>query len=207
MPETFDLKALEKRMDGAIASLKTEFSGLRTGRASVHLLDTIHVMAYGASTPLNQVAFLGRKRQRLHRSHDRVVLVPACEVGAEQDAIGALGFDQHLHVWPGLDEAIERHLLPDVVQRSAEQPFGPRSLLHRHFESTLEPGGVAAGMGDVLTGVAAGIAGQLSDPRLAARAAVLVHAMAGDRAAASLGERGLLASDVIAQLPACVNPA
>ena len=33
MPETFDLKTVEKRMDGAIASLKTEFSGLRTGRA------------------------------------------------------------------------------------------------------------------------------------------------------------------------------
>jgi ribosome recycling factor len=56
MPETFDLKAIEKRMDGAIASLKTEFSGLRTGRASIHLLDTIMVMAYGAPTPLNQVA-------------------------------------------------------------------------------------------------------------------------------------------------------
>ncbi|HOY78309.1 MAG TPA: ribosome recycling factor [Hyphomonadaceae bacterium] len=56
MPETFDLKAFEKRMDGALASLKTEFSGLRTGRASIHLLDTIYVMAYGASTPINQVA-------------------------------------------------------------------------------------------------------------------------------------------------------
>ncbi len=56
MAETFDIKALEKRMDGAIASLKTEFSGLRTGRASIHLLDSITVMAYGAPTPLNQVA-------------------------------------------------------------------------------------------------------------------------------------------------------
>lgn len=56
MPETFDIKAIEKRMDGAIASLKTEFSGLRTGRASIHLLDTIVVMAYGAPTPINQVA-------------------------------------------------------------------------------------------------------------------------------------------------------
>ena len=56
MPETFELKSLEKRMDGAIASLKQEFSGLRTGRASVHLLDTITVMAYGSPMPLNQVA-------------------------------------------------------------------------------------------------------------------------------------------------------
>jgi len=65
MPETFDLKALEKRMDGAIASLKTEFSGLRTGRASVHLLDTIHVVAYGASTPLNQVASVSAPEARM----------------------------------------------------------------------------------------------------------------------------------------------
>jgi ribosome recycling factor len=56
MAETFDIKVLEKRMDGALAALKTEFSGLRTGRASVHLLDTIHVQAYGSSMPLNQVA-------------------------------------------------------------------------------------------------------------------------------------------------------
>ena len=56
MPETFDLKAFEKRMDGALASLKTDFSGLRTGRASIHLLDTIYVMAYGTPTPINQVA-------------------------------------------------------------------------------------------------------------------------------------------------------
>ena len=56
MPEVFDIKAIEKRMDGAIASLKTEFSGLRTGRASIHLLDTISVMAYGTPTPINQVA-------------------------------------------------------------------------------------------------------------------------------------------------------
>src|ERR1700754_1851484 len=65
MPETFDLKAIEKRMDGALASLKTEFSGLRTGRASVHLLDTIHVMAYGASTPLNQVASASAPEARM----------------------------------------------------------------------------------------------------------------------------------------------
>ncbi len=65
MAETFDLKALEKRMDGALASLKTEFSGLRTGRASVHLLDTIHVMAYGSSMPLNQVASVSATDARM----------------------------------------------------------------------------------------------------------------------------------------------
>lgn len=67
------------------------------------------------------------------------------------------------------------------------------------------PGMATAGMGDVLTGVVAGIAAQCGDLSLAARAGVFVHAEAGDRAAAS-GERGLLAGDVIDRLRACVNP-
>ncbi len=63
-----------------------------------------------------------------------------------------------------------------------------------------------AGMGDVLTGVIAGIAAQCGDLALAARAGVFVHADAGDRDAARAGERGMLASDVIAGLRDCVNP-
>jgi ribosome recycling factor len=65
MTEIFDIKALEKRMDGALAALKTEFSGLRTGRASVHLLDTIHVPAYGSTMPLNQVASVSAPEARM----------------------------------------------------------------------------------------------------------------------------------------------
>ena len=49
-------KDLERRMEGALASLSTEFSGLRTGRASVNLLDSVMVPAYGSTVPLNQVA-------------------------------------------------------------------------------------------------------------------------------------------------------
>jgi NAD(P)H-hydrate epimerase len=67
------------------------------------------------------------------------------------------------------------------------------------------PGMAVAGMGDVLTGVIAGIAAQCGDLALAARAGVFVHACAGDRAAVA-GERGLLASEVIDQVRACVNP-
>jgi ribosome recycling factor len=53
---TFDLKEIEKRMRGSLDGLKRELSGLRTGRASAHLLDTIHVNVYGATMPINQVA-------------------------------------------------------------------------------------------------------------------------------------------------------
>lgn len=66
------------------------------------------------------------------------------------------------------------------------------------------PGMASPGMGDVLTGVIAGILAQCRDPWLAARAGVLAHAMAGDAAARS-GERGLLAGDVIEALRACIN--
>ena len=45
----FDLKDLERRMRGAIDTLKKEFAGLRTGRASVHLLDPVVVNVYGAA--------------------------------------------------------------------------------------------------------------------------------------------------------------
>jgi ribosome recycling factor len=52
----YDEKELERRMRGAIETLKKELGGLRTGRASTHLLDPIVVNVYGARMPINQVA-------------------------------------------------------------------------------------------------------------------------------------------------------
>lgn len=52
----FDLKDLERRMQGALGVLKQEFSSLRTGRANSSLLDLITVDAYGTPMPLNQLA-------------------------------------------------------------------------------------------------------------------------------------------------------
>jgi ribosome recycling factor len=55
-----DLKGLfvevKKRMDGHIDHVRRELAGVRTGRASVNLLDSVHVEAYGSQMPLNQVA-------------------------------------------------------------------------------------------------------------------------------------------------------
>jgi ribosome recycling factor len=57
-----DIKGLsaevKKRMDGAIEHVRKELSGLRTGRATVSILDPVQVEAYGATMPLNQVAGL-----------------------------------------------------------------------------------------------------------------------------------------------------
>ncbi len=55
-PDRQVLKAdLVRRMDGAIETLKKEFTGLRTGRASPSLLEPIRVEAYGNNQPLSQV--------------------------------------------------------------------------------------------------------------------------------------------------------
>jgi NAD(P)H-hydrate epimerase len=67
------------------------------------------------------------------------------------------------------------------------------------------PGMASPGMGDVLTGVIAGILAQRADAVSAARTGVLIHATAGDMAA-HRGERGLIASDLFNYLPTCANP-
>lgn len=57
-----DLKSLfaevKKRMDAQLDHVRRELAGVRTGRASVAILDAVHVEAYGSHMPLNQVASL-----------------------------------------------------------------------------------------------------------------------------------------------------
>lgn len=61
----FDKAELSRRMDGAINALEQEFTGLRTGRASISLLDHVTVDAYGAKMPLNQLATVNAPEPRL----------------------------------------------------------------------------------------------------------------------------------------------
>jgi ribosome recycling factor len=65
MSASIDKSDLQRRMHGAIEALKHDLSGLRTGRASIALLDTIHVEVYGASMPLNQVATVSVPEARM----------------------------------------------------------------------------------------------------------------------------------------------
>jgi len=67
MSEEFnlDIDELERRMTGALGSLRKEFAALRTGRASASMLDTITVDAYGISTPINQVGTINVPESRL----------------------------------------------------------------------------------------------------------------------------------------------
>ena len=63
--DDLDLADLERRMDGALTSLNREFQGLRTGRASTQLLDSVVVEAYGASMPINQIATVSVPEPRM----------------------------------------------------------------------------------------------------------------------------------------------
>lgn len=62
---TFDLADLKRRMQGAVQSFKGDLASLRTGRASANVLDPIQVEAYGARTPLNQLATVSVPEARL----------------------------------------------------------------------------------------------------------------------------------------------
>ncbi|MDD7970097.1 ribosome recycling factor [Roseinatronobacter alkalisoli] len=60
-----DLDDLKRRMDGAMAALKTEFGSLRTGRGSASMLEPIMVDAYGQMTPINQVGTVNVPEPRM----------------------------------------------------------------------------------------------------------------------------------------------
>jgi len=63
--DEFDIKDLERRMNGAISALKTELAGLRTGRASSGLVEHLPVEAYGSHMPLNQMATISVPEPRM----------------------------------------------------------------------------------------------------------------------------------------------
>ncbi len=60
-----DTDDLQRRMDGAMASLRTEFASLRTGRASASMLEPVMVDAYGSMTPINQVGTVNVPEPRM----------------------------------------------------------------------------------------------------------------------------------------------
>jgi ribosome recycling factor len=60
-----DTDELQRRMEGAMGALKTEFASLRTGRGSSSMLDPIMVEAYGQRTPINQVGTVNVPEPRM----------------------------------------------------------------------------------------------------------------------------------------------
>ena len=65
MAETYSKDEMDRRMKGCVAAVKTEFTGLRTGRASPHLLDPITVDAYGHQMHVSQLGTISTPEPRL----------------------------------------------------------------------------------------------------------------------------------------------
>jgi ribosome recycling factor len=119
-----DIDDITRRMHGAVAALKSEFGGLRTGRASASLLEPIVVEAYGAKMPINQVATISVPEARMIS----VQVWDRSQVGMVEKAIrhSDLGLNpvvegQLLRIpIPELNEE-RRHELAKVAAKYAEQ--------------------------------------------------------------------------------------
>lgn len=99
---------LERRMHGAVESLKGDLGGLRTGRASVNLLDPVTVEVYGAHMPLNQVATVSAPEPRLLS----VQVWDKSNVGPVDKAIRSAG----LGLNPIVDGTTLRLPIPDLTE-------------------------------------------------------------------------------------------
>ncbi|MCK0071014.1 ribosome recycling factor [Kordiimonas laminariae] len=108
-----DLDDIERRMNGATESLKSEFAGLRTGRASTSLLDTVVVDVYGANMPINQVGTVSVPEPRMLS----VQVWDKANASAVEKAIRNAG----LGLNPMLDGQLVRVPIPELNQeRRAE---------------------------------------------------------------------------------------
>lgn len=99
---------LERRMQGAVESLKGDLAGLRTGRASVSLLDPVTVEVYGAQMPLNTVATVSAPEPRMLS----VQVWDRSNVGPAEKAIRSAG----LGLNPITDGQTIRLPIPDLTE-------------------------------------------------------------------------------------------
>jgi ribosome recycling factor len=109
----FDLADLQRRMQGAIASLKHELGGLRTGRASASLVEPIHVDAYGQSMPLNQVASISIPEPRMIS----IQVWDRSMVGAVEKAIR----DSNLGLSPNTEGQMLRIRIPELNEQRRKE--------------------------------------------------------------------------------------
>jgi ribosome recycling factor len=104
---------LERRMDGAVEALKHDLVGLRTGRASVNLLDPVTVEVYGSHMPLNQVATVAAPEPRLIS----VTVWDKSNVGPVDKAIRSAG----LGLNPIVDGQTLRLPIPDLTEERRKE--------------------------------------------------------------------------------------
>lgn len=117
------LTEFSRRMDGAVEALRKEFAGLRTGRASSHLLDQVVVSAYGSTMPLNQVGNVSVPEPRMITVQvwDRG-LVSAVEKGIRDAGLG---------LNPASDGQLVRVPIPELSQ---ERRTELAKIAHKYAE-------------------------------------------------------------------------
>lgn len=81
MGSEYNLEDIKKRLDGAVTSLASDFAGLRTGRASVNMLDPVQVDSYGSMVPLKNVGSVSTPEARLLTVQlwDKGMVTPVCK--------------------------------------------------------------------------------------------------------------------------------
>jgi ribosome recycling factor len=134
MADDFELDTddLTRRMDGALAALRTEFASLRTGRGSASMLDPIMVTAYGSPTPINQIGTVNVPAPRMVTGNiwDKALVGPAEKAIRES----GLGINPQLNGTiimlpiPELNEERRRELTKVAAQYAEHARVAVRNL-------------------------------------------------------------------------------
>ena len=113
MSDDLDMKDLKRRMEGAMENFQKELAGLRTGRASVSLLDPVTVDAYGSQMPLNQVASVSAPEPRM--------LVVQVWDGGQTKAVEKAIRDSGLGLNPMAEGTMIRVPIPDLNEERRQE--------------------------------------------------------------------------------------
>jgi len=120
----FEIKDYEKRMHGAMQSLKHEFAGLRTGRANANLLDPIVVEVYGQRLPINQVG-------TITVPEPRTIAVQVWDKATVAHVERAIR-DSNLGINPTVDGQIIRLRMPELNEERRKEIV---KIAHRYSEA------------------------------------------------------------------------
>lgn len=130
-----------KKMTKAVAATQEEFGHIRTGRASPHLLDRIHIDYYGAPTPLNQIAGISvpEARMMVISPYDKSSL-SAIEKAIQQSDLGVNPNNDGSIIrlnFPPLTEDRRKVLIKQVKERAEDGKIAVRNV-RRHVKDEME---------------------------------------------------------------------
>ena len=124
MADAYNKDELDRRMNGAVATLKGELGGLRTGRASGALLDPVRVEAYGKTVPINQVGTISTPEARM-------ITVQVWDKGLAKAVDKAIR-DAGLGLNPQMDGQLLRIPLPELNEERRKELS---KLAHKYAEA------------------------------------------------------------------------